>query len=670
MPLFFVIVWLLAVASAALTLPLSAAADNVHSPLSPADSLAHFRLDPGLAIELVACEPEVVDPIAIRFDEDGRLWVVEMRDYPHGPKPGEPATSQIRVLSDEDGDGRYETSRVFAEGLLFPTGLQPWRGGVFVTLAGEVAYLADSDGDGRADRRETWFRGFTQENPQLRANHPRLGLDGRIYVANGLRGGVVVGARVADAKPISISGMDFAFDPLTGEAEAVSGNGQFGMAMDDFGNRFVCNNREPLNHVVLENRYLARNPLLAVGAVVSHVAAAGEASRVYPLANAWTTSNLHAGQFTAACGVEIYRGDALGEPYYGNAFICEPTGSLVHREIVEPRGATFVSHRASETGEFLATPDGWFRPVNLETGPDGALYVVDMYRAVIEHPGYMPSELQQRADLRLGDDRGRIYRVVRVDAKARSADQAKPRLSKAATAELVAMLTRRNSWWRETAARLLLQRQDKTVHGDLEQLAQSAAEPATRVAALAIVKGLGVLDDELLVKSLRDKHPRVREQAVVLAEPRLLSGDHDSLLRGPLFALASDPDAKVRFRVALAWGGRTGSDAVAALSLVAVAAVDPWTIDAIATALPENASPLLQKLFGRSPPPGREAQHLRLIRELATVVGAGLDRREILLALARAVQTMPLRPRRPTTGPYCSAWPAASSGAERMFSIW
>ncbi len=209
------------------------------------ESLRHFQLDAGLAIELVACEPQVVDPIAIRFDEAGRLWVVEMRDYPHGPAAGEPPRSQIRVLTDEDADGRFETSRVFADKLLFPTGIQPWKGGLFVTLAGEVAYLADSDGDGRADSRETWFRGFAQENPQLRANHPRLGLDGCIYVSNGLRGGDVVDARHADAdaRPLSISGRDFSFDPRTGEFAAASGNGQFGVTFDDFGNRFTCNNR-------------------------------------------------------------------------------------------------------------------------------------------------------------------------------------------------------------------------------------------------------------------------------------------------------------------------------------------------------------------------------------------------------------------------------------------
>ncbi len=170
----------------------SEAPAKVASPVSPDESLQYFVLaDDELEIQIVAAEPEVVDPVAIRFDEDGRLWVVEMRDYPHGPKDGERPQSQIRVLDDRNGDGRYETTTTFADGLLFATGVQPWRGGVFVTLAGKVIYLKDTDGDGRADQEETWFTGFAQENSQLRANHPTLALDGKIYVAGGLRGGSI-----------------------------------------------------------------------------------------------------------------------------------------------------------------------------------------------------------------------------------------------------------------------------------------------------------------------------------------------------------------------------------------------------------------------------------------------------------------------------------------------
>lgn len=613
----------------------------MQSPLSPRESLQHFRVEPGLAVELVACEPEVIDPIAIRFDEDGRLWVVEMRDYPHGPPGGEPPLSKIRILTDEDGDGRFETSRVFADGLLFPTGLQPWKGGAIVTLAGEVVYLKDTDGAGRADQREVWFRGFATENPQLRANHPRLGFDNRVYVANGLRGGMIVDPRHADRKPLLISGMDFCFDPRSGDCEAVSGNGQFGLTFDDFGNRFVCNNRNPLDHVVLENRYLARNPFLAVPAVLANVAPAGDGSQVFPLTRAWTTSNLHAGQFTAACGVEIYRGDALPDAYRGNAFVCEPTGSLIHREVLEDRGVSFVSKRARPREEFLASDDDWFRPVNLDVGPDGALYVVDMYRAVIEHPQFMPSELQKRPDLRWGDDRGRIYRIVPSGAKR---PPARPHLSTASSRELVTILRHKNAWWRETAARLLFERQDLSVQQELDELASQAAEPTTRLHALWTLAGLGALSTERIQAALTDASPRVREHAVALAEARL---EKSPALRQRVVELASDADARVRFRAALCLGGVTSDEVVQPLTAVALKRPgDEWTRRAAASALSEHMAPMLVATLASPRLHGSrwDAPEVLFVRELATVVGSRRDMGEIqrvLLLVCRATEPPP-----------------------------
>ncbi|MGH7140908.1 MAG: PVC-type heme-binding CxxCH protein, partial [Pirellulales bacterium] len=430
--------------------------DAVKSPLAPEASVGHFKLPPGVKIELAAAEPEVIDPVAVRFDEDGRMWVVEMRDYPNGPASGERPLSRVKVLEDIDGDGRFETARLFADQLLFATGVQPWHGGVIVTYSGRIDWMKDTDGDGRADLREHWFTGFAEENPQLRANHPRFALDNFIYVANGLRGGMVTSTWARTRREVSISGRDFRFEPLRGDCGAVSGNGQFGMTFDDYGNRFICSNRNPLMHVVLDERYLARNPLLAVPAVVNDVAAAGDNSHIFPISQAWTTSILHAGQFTAACGAEFYRGDALPERFFGCGFTCEPTGNLVHCETVEPAGATFVGRPEREGVEFLATADSWFRPVNLQTGPDGALYVVDMYRAVIEHPQFVPDELKQRPDLRDGDDRGRIYRLV---AEGASKRPAMSKLGDVGPEKLAPLLAHRNPWYRNTAARLLYEHQ-------------------------------------------------------------------------------------------------------------------------------------------------------------------------------------------------------------------
>src|SRR5688572_25198296 len=166
---------------------------EVSKPLSTTEALAAFQLaEPELKIELAAAEPEVIDPVAIRFDEKGRMWVAEMGDYPLGPPAGEPPLSRIKVLEDKDADGRFETATVFADKLSFVTGLQPWRGGVIVTLAGRIAWMKDTNDDGKMDVDETWYTGFAEQNSQLRANHPRLALDNHVYVANGLKGGMVV----------------------------------------------------------------------------------------------------------------------------------------------------------------------------------------------------------------------------------------------------------------------------------------------------------------------------------------------------------------------------------------------------------------------------------------------------------------------------------------------
>src|SRR5438270_14093343 len=218
------------------------AAGKVASPLTPQQAQKEFRLHPGLRIELVACEPQIESPVAMQFDEDGRLWVVEMRDYPNGPPKGQPPQGRIRVLEDRDGDGFYEHSTVFADRLLFANGLMPWKGGVLVTAAPHIVDLKDADGDGKADKREVLYEGFAAQNPQLRVSHPVLGVDNWVYVANGLRGGQAKRAGRPNAPPINLGGMDFRFDLIRDRAEAISGLGQFGNAFDDWGRRFGCDN--------------------------------------------------------------------------------------------------------------------------------------------------------------------------------------------------------------------------------------------------------------------------------------------------------------------------------------------------------------------------------------------------------------------------------------------
>jgi putative membrane-bound dehydrogenase-like protein len=613
-------------------LSLASFAAEVQSPLSPADAQKAFRLaDASLRIELVAAEPEVIDPVAIRFDEDGRMWVAEMRDYPLGPPAGGEPLSQIRVLEDTDGDGRYESATTFTDKLPFVTGLQPWKGGVFVTLAGRVAYMKDTDGDGRADLDETWFEGFAQQNSQLRANHPRLALDNHIYVANGLRGGKIVNKRLPDQPVIDISGMDFRFDPLTGKAEAVSGNGQFGLCFDDWGNRFTCSNRNPCRHVVIEDRYLRASPGVTVPAVMHDVAAFAENSRIFPISRAWTTSNLHAGQFTAACGVYIYRGDQLPAEFKGNVFTCDPTGNLIHREIMQPAGPTFTSKPAHEGKEFLASPDEWFRPVNMELGPDGALYVVDMYRCVIEHPDFVPDELKRRPDLRLGDDRGRIWRIVPVGPAGPAGPEAptrlpSPKLSTAPAAELVKLLGHPNAWQRETAQRLLLEQGGKSDAAMLRELAKSGPTGQSRVRALWLLNANVPLSAGAIAAAAKDPDAMVRRQALILAGTEV----HTRILSGRLFSTLADDDPNVRFQALLA----LSPDAPSAVPVVgdreALRAIlggvdDVWTRRAAVLYLdPNHASRVVEQLLRLAQTRGLSSGERAMLAdasELATASG-------------------------------------------------
>jgi putative membrane-bound dehydrogenase-like protein len=585
-------------------------------PLSPQEALKKFQLAKGLKIELVACEPQIESPVFMAFDQLGKLWVVEMRDYPNGPAPGKPPEGRIRILQDKDGDGFFETSSIFGDQLLFANGLLHWKDGVIVTAAPHIAWLRDTDGDGKMDTKEILFEGFSTQNPQLRVSHPILGLDGWIYVANGLRGGQIVSAKPqAKKEPVNLSGMDFRFDMLTGQYEAISGMGQFGNTFDDWGNRFVCDNRHHLRHVVIENRYLKRNPYLAVAGVVEDISELRDGplnsgGKIFPLSKNWTTSNLHEGRFTAACGVHIYRGDLLPEPFRGAAFTCDPTGNLVHGETMKQKGATFESHPFQKGVEFLASPDDWFRPVSLSTGPDGALYVVDMYRAVIEHPEFMPPELKNRPDLVLGKDKGRIWRIVPQD---------RPKV-KSLGSDPLAMLHHPNAFWRTLGQRLILEKNLRVKKDDI-----SWGEPETRIHQAWVLDRQGLLREKEVVNLLQDPHPRVREQALILAEKFTKSPE---VVNSILTNLPKEKDPRVRFQGALSLGQMENKGIVPVLAEIAfTGSEDKWTRIAVASSVPQQAGQVLEYLlkFQASFRP----EDAVLLQELASLVGARQDPMEV-----------------------------------------
>ena len=390
-------------------------------PKSPRESLDCLRVREGFRVELACAEPLVTDPIAIDWGPDGRLWVVDMGDYPTGGDGSEAAGGCVRYLEDTDGDGRYDRSQVFLDGLNFPTGVMPWRTGVLITCAPEILYAEDTDGDGKADRREVLYRGFVEGNPQHRVNALRWGLDNWIYGANGDSGGTITSLKTGEQ--VDIHARDFRIRPDTGAIQTQTGMAQYGRCRDDWGNWFGGRNLQPSWHCALEDHYLRRNPYLAPPDACIDLMDPPTCARVYPISaelprfnELWTLN-----RFTAACGIEVYRDDLFGPEFAHSYFVCEPAYNLVHHSVLQPKGTTFFSRRAPQelTSEFLASSDPWFRPVQVRTGPDGALWVVDMYRLVIEHPDYIPERWHDQLEFHAGRGMGRIYRVLPAGAKPR-----------------------------------------------------------------------------------------------------------------------------------------------------------------------------------------------------------------------------------------------------------
>ncbi len=560
-------------------------AAKVHAPEQVAATL-HVR--EGYEVTLVAAEPLVQDPVAVRFDQRGRLWVVEMPDYPTGPRDGAEPAGRVRILTDDNGDGRFDSTTTFADGLLFATGVQPYRDGAFITLAGSIAYFADTDGDGVADRREVWFEGFATENEQLRANHPTLGPDGLIYVANGLRGGSIVAADGpfdARSEPLDLRTRDFCFDPEGGLWTAVAGNSQFGLTIDDYGRRVGCSNRNPAMFPPLGLDAIDRDPLLSPRDAITDIAAAADRSRVVPIADAWTTSNLHAGQFSAACGT-IAPGvrSASGEWL----FVCEPTGSLVQRQSLVREQSIWKSEREPHEEEFLASTDVWFRPVDLTIGPHGELFVVDMARAVIEHPDWVPQELKDRGDTWDGAGLGRLFRV-----HTPGAETSWTPITSAADA--LAALQSTTPLERELASQYFLEQGLEPSIDRLRELLRDADNPATRARVAQLLRRFDRLTGELWSELLVDSEPRVRALAVQLAEP---AGE----VIFELTPLADDPDPLVRRQLArtLAAVADLGEEASGALLAVAERdAQDPWMRRTIGSIHSDSVVKFLQPWLSR-----------------------------------------------------------------------
>ncbi|HZW34801.1 MAG TPA: PVC-type heme-binding CxxCH protein [Isosphaeraceae bacterium] len=611
-------------------------------PRAPAEALKTIQVQGGFHLDLLAAEPMVMSPVAGAYDEEGRLYVVEMTDYPHvdpaNDKPfaenlADPPIGRVRLLIDRDDDGVFDEAHLFADKLSWPTGIAVWNGGVLVAATPDIWYLRDRDGDHRADQRRRVFTGFRKFNVQAVMNNLQWGLDHKVYGAGSSNGGRVRAVERPDAAAVEILRRDFRFDPSTMAFEAISGGARFGNTFDDWGDRFLCDIRNPAQHVVLPARYLARNPYLPIPRALHDAAEFGDTIKLFRISPAEPWRELRArrwaavgkvmprselvgaGYLTSSSGLTLYRGDAYPEPYRGNLFLGEPANNLVHRMTLEPAGVTFRARRADPGAEFVASTDTWFRPVNFVNAPDGTLTVFDMYRETIEHPWSIPDDIRAQLDLRSGWDRGRIYRLAPPGFRRRPT----PRLGRAGTVELVRLLEHPNGWHRETAQRLLHQRHDPAAIVPLRQHLRGAKDARGRLHALYSLEGLGVLEERDIRAALADDSAHVREHAVLLAEPRLAGSP---ALRRDVARLAQDSSPRVRFQLAFTLGEVPGAETLAGLAAIARRdAGDPWMRTAVLSSAAADPVGLFERLW-KDRALTVAAGGLTLWRQLAIVVGA------------------------------------------------
>ncbi|MEZ4775374.1 MAG: c-type cytochrome [Bacteroidia bacterium] len=472
-----------------------------------------FQLHPEFELSLVASEPLIFDPVDMAFDEKGRMFVLEMPGYPMSDAEG-----KIIMLEDENDDGIFDKRIVYADSLGVAPSLMPYEGGFLVASPPNLLLIKDTDGDNRADFREVLISGFSYGNLQHNFNGLTYGLDNWIYIANGGNSGNIYLPESPDEKH-SIRGYDLKVDLHNNVWENIGRtSGGFELAMDDWGNFFGTHNTEHISHIVFPEAYisgLSLQPANTLDEISDH--SEGDLARIYPIGRQDTRVNHpeQAGYFSGSCGITYYGGNAFPEGFNGNIFVADVVLNLIHRDVIHPKGPSFTASRNDTQTEFLASTDRSFRPVNMTTGPDGALYVVDMHRKVIEHPEWIPDEIEDTLDLNAGKDQGRIYRITPQGGLPRVT----PTFDKNDLASVVNTLAHTNQWYRMTAQRLLVEWQDRAAVPLLETFFRESPSPDGRLHALWTLRGIGEFNESIILAALDDTSPEVRANAVKMAEP-------------------------------------------------------------------------------------------------------------------------------------------------------
>jgi putative membrane-bound dehydrogenase-like protein len=568
----------------------------------------NVRLKPGFRLEVVATDPAITAPVAMAFDENGRLFVLERPDSLHDSGANANVGS-IRLLEDTEGEGQFNASTVYATNLAWASALACYSGGVFVAAGPELLYLKDTKTNGVANVREAIFGGFAITNRAgalALANNFNWGLDNRIHAASAGGNGIAPAYAAPGAPPVSLTGADFSFDPRALSLAADAGPGLSGLSFDNGGRKFTCDYLRPLRTPMCEPRYLARNPFCSPPATM--LDAASPATQIFRLVSVTNRAPNQAGApvaqvlastwLTNACGCVVYRGTAFPTNYVGSVFVADPVAHVIHRFVLGEFGVEVKAFRSrDETNtEFLVSADPAFCPIQLANGPDGALYVLDRRDA---------------------DDRGRIYRIVPAGFKRPKL----PHLAKATTYELVAFLSHPNGWHRDTAARLLYERRDPKAVPLLAAVLSGSRLPLARLQALHALDGLNALTQAHVLVALRDREPQIREHAVLLCERLSQKGPLPDAVWSQLQAMSADPSPRVRYQLAFTVGElhRTNSAEVLAALLVRDPA-DLWMQAAVFSSLADGAGDLFLVLTRdgrvRRDPTGQE-----WLLRLASMIG-------------------------------------------------
>lgn len=572
------------------------------------DALATMQVADGFKIEMIAAEPMITSPVDMEIDEYGRLFVVEMHGYPLD-KSG---SGNIVMLSDTNGDGIMDKRTLFKEGLLLPTGILRWKKGFVVTDSPNIYYLEDSDDDGKADIMDTLLTGFALTNPQHNLNNPIYGIDNWIYAAHegtvksrdyveefGDEGTEIYYPAKPDAVrlPKNADGLSVRFRPEQYQLEELASRCQFGHTFDQWGHWFGCNNSNQGYQEIIAERYLKRNPQLPPTDPNHSMSDHLNAPEVFP-----TTLNpdrqifTDVGTMTSGSGLTAYLADDFPAPYHNATFIAEPVSNLVHVDVIKDSGLSYAASRVFPNKEFFSSTDAWSRPVNMYVGPDGALYILDYYRRVIESPEWMSEEAIAAGSLYDGIDKGRIYRITPVDGK--KADWMKGlKLGDASIDALAKELANTNGWWRINAQRLLVDRADKNAVPALVKMASNPESAMGRLHALWTLQGMNAMQTDLIKNALKDTVAGIRENAIKLAELHLKD---NPALGTTLLALQNDKDIKVRFQLLLTLGYvNTASASDARNGLLFRDMENKWFQVAALSAASLNANSLLNLMLAK-----------------------------------------------------------------------